>query len=96
MLSEVRTYGRLLVDLRAHLRERLTERDARLLVRRLLDDRQAAFARVLERGVFANPRSPYLPLFRDAGIEPVEALRLVGERGVEAALAAFCDAGVVG
>jgi hypothetical protein len=65
--------------------------------RRLADtlaQREANFLRVLERGVFGNPSSPYLPLFRLAGAELGDVQTLVRTDGLEAALGRLYDAGM--
>jgi len=49
---------------------------------------------LLEGGVYANPRSPYRRLLEAAGAELGDIRNLIGERGLERALAALRDAGV--
>jgi hypothetical protein len=49
---------------------------------------------LLEGGVYANPRSPYRRLLEAAGAESGDVRNLIGERGLERALAALRDAGV--
>jgi hypothetical protein len=76
------------------LRDRLDLDTARSVVRGALGRREEALVRTLRNGVFANPRSPYLPLLRHAGVEQGDVERAVAEHGVEAALAQLYDAGV--
>jgi hypothetical protein len=68
--------------------------EARGRIRHGVERRDEQFLDVLERAVYGNPRSPYLPLLRAAGIEPGDARRLVQEDGLEAALRRLGDAGV--
>jgi hypothetical protein len=49
---------------------------------------------VLDRAVFSNPGSPYLPLFAAAGAELGDVRAMVADRGVEATLEGLRDAGV--
>ncbi len=50
--------------------------------------------RVVQRGIFERPRSPYLKLLRHAGVDSGEMRALVDTRGVEGALQALHAAGV--
>ena len=93
-MSQLRTYGHFLAALRRHLREPVSEQDSRERVARLLATRAERFVSILERGVFGNPASPYLPLFQRAGIGRADAARMVGDLGVEGALADFHAAGI--
>lgn len=65
---------------------------------RLLDQQRAFrddnFLRVLEHGVFAHPPSPYLKLFRHAGIELGDLKTMIREEGIEFTLERIHDAGV--
>jgi hypothetical protein len=67
-------------------------RRARLVAE--LASREERLCEQLESGVFDNPSSPYRTLFDRAGIERDDALALVREHGVEAALERLFDAGI--
>ncbi|HLF70760.1 MAG TPA: hypothetical protein VI759_01205 [Dehalococcoidia bacterium] len=54
----------------------------------------ASFLRVLERGVYQNPRSPYRRLLEHAGIDLAEIERMVNAEGIEGTLERLYDAGV--
>jgi hypothetical protein len=66
--------------------------------RALIDAQRAAraegFLTMLERGVYAQPASPYGKLLRHAGIELADVRRLVRDSGLEGALAKLYEAGV--
>jgi hypothetical protein len=72
----------------------LAEPEARRLVEAQLARREQAFLRMLERGVFANPASPYQRLLTHAGITLGDATELVEQHGLEGALERLHDAGV--
>ncbi len=94
MLRDLRKAGRLLTDLRQPLREPFDEARALAGVRERLARRGESFLRLLERGVFARPDSPYRALMSAAGAELGDIARTVDRDGVEAALAELYDAGV--
>jgi hypothetical protein len=60
--------------------------EARKILRERLSRRQENFLRLLERAVFQNPKSPYLPLLdnRKIGFEDIK--KWVGTDGIEATL----------
>jgi hypothetical protein len=91
---ELPAYARYALGLRGFLRDRLEAAEARAFVVRGVEQRAASFLAVLERGVFRNPRSPYLPRLRRAGAELGDIAALVEEAGVEAALGRLYDEGV--
>ena len=68
--------------------------EARVQLRRRLDEREANFLDVAERGIYGHPASPYLPLLRAAGCELGDLRALVRTRGLEGALSSLRDAGV--
>ncbi|MGZ4386022.1 MAG: hypothetical protein ACXVZO_03770 [Gaiellaceae bacterium] len=78
----------------AHLRRPVEPQSWRRIVEDDLRLREENLCALLRRGVFALPRSPYLALFKSAGIELEDALAAVRSLGVEAALRQFDRAGV--
>ena len=67
--ADIKMYGRFVLGLPGFLRRRITLDEARDAVRRGLEARDDNFLKVMRRGVFGNPRSPYLPLLRAAQCE---------------------------
>lgn len=86
--------ARLVGGLRAYLRSPLTFSEARAILRRRLENREADFLSLAERAIFANPRSPYRALLRLAGCEYGDLERLVRREGVEDALQTLLRQGV--
>ena len=76
------------------LRKPLDLDTARSAVKADLGCREQALITTLRDGVFAQPKSPYLPLFRHAGVELGDIERAISEEGLEPALAELYDAGV--
>ncbi|MEP7335756.1 MAG: hypothetical protein ABI717_08255, partial [Actinomycetota bacterium] len=77
-----------------YLRDRLDVARCRELIALGHAQRADTFLVLLERAVFGNASSPYLPLLNHAGIEHGDVARLVRQDGVESALADLYDAGV--
>lgn len=94
LASDVRMYARFAVGLRRFMRERTTLEEAYAIVRRRLAERERMFLRIVERGVYGHPGSPYLPLLKMAGCELGDVREMVKTRGVEGTLEALRDAGV--
>jgi hypothetical protein len=63
-------------------------------IRERVEAREDNFLRVLERGIYAQPRSPFRTLLAQAGAELGDVVGLVRAEGVEAALARLYDDGV--
>ncbi len=61
VIADLKMYGRFALGLRRFLRERISLDEARDLVRDYQVQREPNFLRLVRRGVFGNPRSPYLP-----------------------------------
>jgi hypothetical protein len=76
------------------LRRHVTLTEARDIVRRRLNEREAAFLRMVERGIYGYPRSPYLPLLEQAGCELGDIRAMVRAQGMEATLRSLREAGV--
>lgn len=93
-MNDLRMYGRFAVGLRGFLRRRIDLETARETVRRRFDEREDRFLRIVERGIYAHPESPYLPLLREAGCEFGDLRAMVRQRGLEAALGELRVAGV--
>jgi hypothetical protein len=80
--------------LRSVLRTRVTVDGAKELVRRRLGERETNFLTTARATIFANPASPYRPLFALAGCEFGDLQQMVRARGLETSLRALRDAGV--
>ena len=69
IFADMKMYSRFIWGLRGFLRRRITLDEARETIQRRMAEREANFLRVVERGIFGYPRSPYLPLLKMAGCE---------------------------
>jgi hypothetical protein len=76
------------------LRQKMTPERARQDVRERLRARDARFLEMARALIFANPRSPYLPLLHAAGVSAAALETLVRERGLEGALRELMESGV--
>lgn len=92
--GDLKTYSRFALGLPGFLGQTLTLDQARAEIQRLLAERETAFLRMVERGIYGYPRSPYLPLFKLAQCELGDIQAMVRQRGIEATLQALRDAGV--
>jgi hypothetical protein len=94
VLGDVTTFARYARGLRRFLGHPLTPLECRRMVADQLSAREASFLRVLERAVFASPRSPYRRLLEHAGIELGDIARAVRQDGIEATLETLYAKGV--
>jgi hypothetical protein len=94
LVEELATYSRYVRALRSFLRQPLDGDACLRLLERQRAFRDQGFLRILEHGVFGHPPSPYLKLFRHAGIELGDVETMIREGGIERMLERFYDAGV--
>ena len=85
---------RYLRGLPGYLEGRLDPGTAPAWIAEAVRHRSPEFLRLLDDGVFQNPRSPYRNLFSWAGVEAEDVRELVTSEGVEGALRRLFDAGV--
>jgi hypothetical protein len=76
------------------LRDPISPDVALARLRNSVENRGQIFLYTLERGVYANPRSPYRRLLEHAGLAIEDVRRLVAEAGLEGALERLYAAGV--
>lgn len=93
-LAELKGYARFARRLPRFLRERITHDEALRTIRHRLNHREANFLHIVERGIFEQPGSPYLPLLNMAGCELGDVAKMVHERGLEGTLKKLYEAGV--
>ena len=80
--------------LRRFLWHSLSLEEAQCSVRERMEQRDENFLRMVERGVYGYPRSPYLPLLKMAGCELGDLRALVKQKGLEGTLRDLREAGV--
>ena len=76
------------------LRRSYTVGEARTILRRRLERREADFVALARETIYPNPASPYRRLLEVAGCEYGDLARLVAQEGVEGALRALYRQGV--
>jgi len=94
MIDNLSMYLRYFTGLRNYLRQPLSPAECKLRVERQLADRSRSFLKILERGIYANPRSPYARLLNHARIDYSTIEARVRQEGVEKALEWLYDEGV--
>lgn len=93
-MSQIGAFVSYATALPGYLAKPMSREQAARRLARSLTSREHNFLRVLDRGVYRNPASPYLALLRWAGVEHGDVAKLVGNEGVEGALGKLYDAGV--
>lgn len=83
VLDEIRTFGGFLAGVPAFVRSRMTLEQAKAVLLQRLSQREANFLASVSRGVYANPRSPYLALLRRAGCAEADLRQSVRNCGLE-------------
>lgn len=94
ILDDFRMYGRFAYGLRGFLRHKITLEEAKEIVRKRLAERESSFLRMVKRGIFGYPRSPYLPLLKWARCEMGDIENVVHRKGLEDTLRLLHEAGV--
>jgi hypothetical protein len=94
LLADLKMYARFAWGLRGFLRETITLEEAKAIVRRRMAEREANFLRLVEKGIFGYPRSPYLPLLKLAQVEFGDIQNMVRDKGLEDTLRALRGVGV--
>jgi len=85
-LATLQMYGRFVVGLPRYLRRQISLDEAQDAIRQGVADREENFLRIARRGIFENPRSPYLPLLEDAGCSFGDLEASVNSQGLEPTL----------
>ncbi|UCF38488.1 MAG: hypothetical protein JSU96_06505 [Acidobacteriota bacterium] len=94
MLESARLFFRYAAGLHAFLKRKIDLDQATQIVSRSQVSRGDAFLQLLNRSVFDHSGSPYLPLFRQAGIGFEDVQRLVKHEGLDGALKTLLREGV--
>jgi len=93
-LRDARMAGRYASGLRRFLRTPITQERARELLTRQEQTREQHFLTIVERHAFGRPDGPYFRLFRNAGIELGDVVKLLEQQGLEATLTTLLESGV--
>ena len=81
-------------DLPRFLRRPIDAREAEARLRRDLERREQRFLTIVDRAIYGQRKSPYLPLLRYAGCEQGDLQALVAREGLDDALRTLARAGV--
>ena len=94
VFADLKMYLRFARGLRGFLRQTISLEEARAIVRRRMGERENNFLRLIERGIFGYPHSPYQPLLKLAGCELGDIRNMVRSKGLEGTLRALRAEGV--
>lgn len=94
ILGDLKMYSRFAWGLRSFLRHPISLEEARAIVRERMAQREDNFLRLVEKGIFGYPRSPYRPLLKLARCELGDIQSMVRARGLEKTLHVLREAGV--
>ena len=93
-LSELVAFARFLAGVPRFVRRRMTAAEALAIVQERLRSRESNFLDVVDRGIYANPRSPYRALLETAGCTRDDLRELVSREGIEGTLQRLRNDGV--
>jgi hypothetical protein len=94
MSNRLEAFRRFLCGLPGYLREPVSYEAARATILRRLEKRNENFLKMVKRCVYQNPRSPYLPLLRDAQCEYSDMESSLARNELENLLARLLESGV--
>ncbi len=94
ILADLKMYSRFASGLRGFLRHTITLEEAKATVQKRMAEREENFLRLVKKGIFGYPRSPYLPLLKLARCEMGDIENMVRVKGLEGTLMALRAAGV--
>jgi hypothetical protein len=86
LFREIRSYVHFLFGLKGFFGRTLRLKDAVEIIQRRFQQREENFLCLVEKAIFRNPRSPYLPLLKMAGCEFGDLRQMVQTRGLEKTL----------
>ncbi|NWG03425.1 MAG: hypothetical protein HXY44_11285 [Syntrophaceae bacterium] len=92
--SDLKMYGRFMWGLRGFLKHTLTLEEAKAIIMKRMEERETNFLRMVRKGIFGFPKSPYLPLMKLAQCEMGDIENMVKAKGLEGTLHALREAGV--
>jgi hypothetical protein len=76
-------YGRFAWGLRGFLKHTLTLEEAKAIIKKRMEEREINFLRLVRKGIFGYPKSPYLPLMKLAQCEMGDIENMVKTKGLE-------------
>jgi hypothetical protein len=94
ILSDLKMYSRFIRGLRGFLRHTISLDEAKAIIRQRMSDRESNFLRLVKKGIFGYPQSPYLPLLKFAGCEYGDIENMVRDKGLEGTLRTLREEGI--
>src|SRR4030042_2894464 len=94
IISEITKYSRLAWDLRTFLKHKITLEDSKSVIAERLQNRENNVLNLIEKGIYGNPKSPYLKLLKLAGCEFGDIENSVNKDGLESTLNKLLSEGV--
>ena len=94
ILSDLKMYGRFAWGLRGFLKHTITLDEAKAIIKKRMEEREINFLRLVRKGIFGYPKSPYLPLMKLAQCRMGDIENTVKTKGLEGTLYALREAGV--
>src|SRR3972149_1791483 len=94
MFNDIKMFAGYAWGLKGYLRQTLTTEQCHQMIAYHLKTRDESFLRIMERGIYTNPRNPYYKLLKHARVEFPDVVRLVQQHGIEGTLIQLYEAGV--
>jgi len=94
IIADAIKYSRLALGLRGFLSGTVTLEESRRRIAERLHDREKNFLNLVQKGIYQNPKSPFLKLLEVAGCQFGDIEPLVNKEGVEATLKKLLAEGV--
>jgi hypothetical protein len=94
IVSDIAKYTQLVWTLRAFLKNTITLEQSKQIIASRIQNRGNSFLTIVQKGIFQNPKSPYLKLFQIAGCEFGDIEAGVNKDGIELTLQKLRSSGV--
>jgi hypothetical protein len=94
LLGDAKLYGRFVWGLRGFLSRTISLEEAKRIIQQRMEEREKNFLRLVGRGIFGYPKSPYLPLMKLAQCEMGDIEKIIKAKGLERTLKVLREAGV--
>jgi hypothetical protein len=94
LISGISKYMRLASEMRVYLHNPISLEQSYQRISERLHNRENNFLSLINKGIYQNPRSPFLPLLKYAGCEFGEIESSVNRKGIEKTLEDLLAAGV--
>ncbi len=94
IIADLIKYSRLALGLRGFLHGTITLEESQRVIAERLRNREKNFLSLVQKGIYRNPKSPYLKLLKLAGCQFGDIESLVNQEGIEATLKKLLAEGV--